>query len=147
MVIALPQKSSLTRRKKLGKRKTAKAAKEVAKKPAKREKREKRETAEAAKKVAKKIAENVVLIGRKPVMNYVVACLTFFNAGENEVVVKARGRAISTAVDTIELLRRAFVKDLGLKSIEIGTEEITRETGQTSNVSTIEITVGKDKPK
>jgi len=113
----------------------------------KRKKPEKREKAEAAKEVAKKPAENIVLIGRKPVMNYVVACLTFFNAGENEVVIKARGRAISRAVDTVELLRRAFVKDLGLKNIEIGTEEMTREGGQRSNVSTIEITVGKGESK
>ncbi len=97
----------------------------------------------APKEVAKKPTENVVFIGRKPVMNYVVACLTFFNSGEKEVTVKARGRAISRAVDTIELLRRAFVKDLGLRNIQIGTEEMTREEGQKSNVSTIEITVGK----
>jgi len=120
---------------------------EKKKKPKKLVKPEKREKAEAAKEVAKKPAENAVLIGRKPVMNYVVACLTFFNAGENEVVVKARGRAISTAVDTIELLRRAFVKGLGIKNIEIGTEEMTREEGQKSNVSTIEITVGKSESK
>jgi len=94
---------------------------------------------------AGKSAENVVLIGKKPVMNYVVACLTFFNAGEKEVVVKARGRAISRAVDTVELLRRAFVKDLELKDIQVGTQEITRLEGQKSNVSTIEITVAKAK--
>ncbi len=88
-------------------------------------------------------AENVVLIGRKPVMNYVVACITFFNAGEKQVVVKARGRAISRAVDTVELLRRAFVKNIEIENIEIGTEEITREEGQKSNISTIEITVTK----
>ncbi len=76
-------------------------------------------------------------------MNYVVACLTFFNSGEKEVVVKARGRAISRAVDTVELLRRAFVKDLRLKEIKIGTEEITRDEGKKSNVSTIEIAVSK----
>jgi len=99
------------------------------------------------KEVSEESAENVVLIGKKPVMNYVVACLTFFNAGEREVVVKARGRAISRAVDTVELLRRAFVKDLELKSIEIGTEEMTRSEGQRSNVSTIEITVVKAEPK
>ena len=86
--------------------------------------------------------ENVVFIGRKPVMNYVVACLTFFNAGESEIVVKARGRAISAAVDTVELLKRAFVKNLEHKSIEIGTEEITGE-GKSRNVSTIEITLIK----
>ena len=125
----------------------AKEKQEKRKKPEKPVKPEKRETAEPAKEVAKKPADNVVLIGRKPVMNYVVACLTFFNAGENEVVVKARGRAISTAVDTVELLRRAFVKDLGLKNIEIGTQEMIREGGQKSNVSTMEITVGKGKSK
>ena len=87
--------------------------------------------------------ENAVLIGRKPVMNYVVACITSFNAGEKQVVVKARGRAISRAVDTVELLRRAFVKDLEIKNIDIGTEEFVRAEGQKSNVSTIEITVAK----
>lgn len=112
-------------------------------KPEKSVEPEKKERAEVTKEVTKKLAENVVLIGRKPVMNYVVACLTFFNAGEKEVVVKARGRAICRAVDTVELLRRAFLKDLGLKNIEIGTEELTREGGQRSNVSTMEITVGK----
>ena len=86
---------------------------------------------------------NTVLIGRKPVMNYVVACLTFFNAGEEEVVVKARGRAISRAVDTVELLRRAFAKDLIVKKIDIGTEEVIRPEGTKSNVSTIEITLSK----
>jgi DNA-binding protein len=119
---------------------------EKKKKPKKLVKPEKRETAEAVKP-AEKPAENAVLIGRKPVMNYVLACLTLFNAGESEVVVKARGRAISTAVDTVELLRRAFVKGLGIKNIEIGTEEMTREEGQKSNVSTIEITVGKGESK
>ena len=96
---------------------------------------------------SKKQGDNVVLIGVKPVMNYVVACLTLFNSGEKEVVVKARGRAISRAVDTIELLRRAFVKGLKLKEIKIGTEEITREEGKKSNVSTIEIAVSKAESK
>ena len=86
-------------------------------------------------------SENVVLIGQKPVMNYVVACLTFFNSGEKNVSVKARGRSISKAVDTVELLRRAFVKDLELENITIGTEKFQREEGSTRNVSTIEINV------
>ncbi|MEM2911172.1 MAG: DNA-binding protein Alba [Candidatus Bathyarchaeia archaeon] len=89
------------------------------------------------------INENTVLIGKKPIMNYVVACLTFFNSGAQKVVIKARGRAISRAVDTVELLRRAFLKDLQLKDISIGTEEVTRGEGQKTNVSTIEITVSK----
>jgi len=86
-------------------------------------------------------SENTVFIGKKPVMNYVVACLTFFNSGANSVVVKARGRAISRAVDTVELLRRAFVKNVKIESIDMGTEEITREDNRKSNVSTMEITL------
>ncbi|NIN01161.1 MAG: DNA-binding protein Alba [candidate division Zixibacteria bacterium] len=76
-------------------------------------------------------------------MNYVVACITFFNSGEKEVVVKARGRAISRAVDTVELLRRAFVKDLEIKDIALGTQEIQGQEGGTRNISTMEITVVK----
>ena len=114
----------------MAQKKKAQKAKPVKKKPSKKVPRETR-------------AENVVLIGRKPVMSYVLACITFFNSGGKEVTVKARGRAISTAVDTIELLRRAFVKDLEVESINIDTEEIQREEGGTRNVSTIEITVAK----
>lgn len=91
--------------------------------------------------------ENVVLIGKKPVMNYVTACITFFNSGEKQVIVKARGRAICRAVDTVELLRRAFVKDLEVKRIDISTEELFRAEGQKSNVSTIEIAVSKAESK
>jgi archaea-specific DNA-binding protein len=91
--------------------------------------------------------ENVVLIGKKPVMNYVTACITFFNSGEKQVVVKARGRAISRAVDVVELLRRAFVKNLEINSINIDTEELFKIEGQKSNVSAIEITVAKAKPE
>ena len=81
-------------------------------------------------------------------MNYVTACITFFNTGEKQVTVKARGRAICRAVDTVELLRRAFIKDLEIKSIDISTEELVRaEGGQKSNVSTIEITITKAKTK
>jgi DNA-binding protein len=87
--------------------------------------------------------ENAVLIGKKPIMNYVVACMTYFNAGDNEVVVKARGRAISRAVDTVELLRRSFLKDLVIKQIRIGTQEVARVEGERTNVSTIEIAVLK----
>ena len=91
--------------------------------------------------------DNVVLIGKKPVMNYVTACITFFNSGEKQVVIKARGRAISRAVDTVELLRRAFVKDLEINYIDINTEELFKIEGQKSNVSTIEITVAKAETK
>lgn len=107
------------------------------------EKKRKREAAEKTTKATKaeQSKENIVFVGKKPVMNYVVACLTFFNSGTKKVVVKARGRSITRAVDTVELLRRAFLKDLQLQSINISTEEVTRDEGQKANVSAVEITV------
>jgi DNA-binding protein len=102
---------------------------------------------EATKHRGANKSNNVVLIGKKPIMNYVTACITFFNSGEKQVVVKARGRAISRAVDTIELLRRAFVKNLKINNINISTEELFRAEGEKSNVSTIEIIVAKSKPE
>ena len=48
--------------------------------------------------------ENIVYIGNKPVMNYVLAVVTQMNAGVSEVFLKARGRAISRAVDTAEIV-------------------------------------------
>lgn len=88
--------------------------------------------------------ENVVLVGSKPVMSYVVACMTVFNAGFKEVSIRARGRAISRAVDTVELLRRTFLKDLKVGSISIGTETIDSPDGRKINVSTIEIRLVKE---
>jgi len=109
------------------------------------EQKPKKEAAQKTRKATKNVQtnDNVVFIGKKPVMNYVIACMTFLSSGSKKVVLKARGRAISRAVDTVEVLRRSFAKDAGLKEIKIGTEEVTREKGQKSNVSTIEITLAK----
>lgn len=85
---------------------------------------------------------NVVLIGMKPVMNYIVACVTFLNQGVNSITLKARGNAISKAVDAVELLKRAFVKDLIINDIKIGTEVVQREN-RSSKVSSMEISIEK----
>ncbi|MEM3013901.1 MAG: DNA-binding protein Alba [Candidatus Bathyarchaeia archaeon] len=90
-----------------------------------------------------KSEENHILIGQKPVMKYVIACLTSFNVGSKRVVVKARGRAISRAVDTAELLRRVFMKDVVVEKIEIGTQELSSTDKPKSNVSTMEIVLTK----
>ncbi len=86
--------------------------------------------------------ENVVLIGSKPVMNYVIACLTLFNSGADEVIVKARGRAIERAIDAVEMLRRSFITDLEIKDINIDTQELQRR-GKQSSISTMEIIFSK----
>ena len=87
--------------------------------------------------------ENVIFIGNKPPMSYVLAVVTQFNSGSTEVIIKARGRAISRAVDAAEITRNRFVTDAKIKEIKIGTESITNEEGRTSNVSSIEIALSK----
>jgi DNA-binding protein Alba len=84
---------------------------------------------------------NAVLIGVKPVMNYVLACITLFHGGAKEVSVKARGRSIGRAVDVVEVVRRRFLPDVKVKKIGIGTQQMAprEEGGSPSNVSTIEI--------
>jgi DNA-binding protein len=85
--------------------------------------------------------ENTIYVGSKPPMSYVLAVVTQFNtSGSDEVVIKARGRAISRAVDTAEIVRNRFINDAIVKEIKISTETITNEEeGRTSNVSSIEI--------
>ena len=78
-------------------------------------------------------------------MNYVLACITLFHGGANEIYVKARGRAISRAVDVVEVTRRKFMPDVKVKKIGIGTDQLApfEEGGSPTNVSTIEITLAK----
>ncbi|TET70999.1 DNA-binding protein Alba [Candidatus Bathyarchaeota archaeon] len=83
---------------------------------------------------------NTVFIGRKPILNYVLACMTMFKSGQEEVLVKARGRSISTAVDVVEVMRNRFMTDLKIGDIIIGTEELTSpDRNKPTNVSAIEI--------
>ena len=94
----------------------------------------------------KRMDENVIYVGQKPPMSYVLAVITQFNSnGSDAVILKARGRAISTAVDTAEIVRNRFVKGAKLKEIKIGTESVTNEEGRNSNVSSIEICLTIDK--
>jgi len=84
-----------------------------------------------------------ILVGNKNVMSYVLACVTLFNKGAEEVVIKARGRLISRAVDVAEITRHRFLDQLVVKSIEIGTTTVQTDKGSDLNVSTIDITLAK----
>jgi DNA-binding protein len=86
--------------------------------------------------------DNVVYVGSKPVMNYVLAVTTQLN-NSKEVVLKSRGQAISRAVDAAEIVRNRFMPGVKVKNINISTEELTREDGTTMNVSAMEITLSK----
>ena len=88
--------------------------------------------------------ENIIYVGNKPVMNYVLAVVTQMNNGAEEVFLKARGRAISRAVDVAEIVRNRFIHDVDIFNIEISTEEIENSEGNKTNVSTIEIQIKKD---
>ncbi len=106
------------------------------------------ETKEAGTTEKSRTDENVIYVGHKPPMSYVLAVVTQFQgSGSDEVIIKARGRSISTAVDTAEIVRNRFITDAKLKEIKIGTESITNEEGRTSNVSAIEIYLTKKKHK
>ena len=89
----------------------------------------------------------IVFIGSKPPMNYVLAIITSLSASNaKEITLKARGRAITTAVDVAEITRNRFIKDLKVSKIAIGTEEMPAREGEnrTRMVSTIDITLTKE---
>lgn len=103
------------------------------------------EKAEKPKKEVKKerADDNVIYIGRKPSMSYVLAVITQFTDGRKEVHIKARGRAISRAVDVAEIVKNRFINEVKVKNIQIGTEERTLEDGSKVNVSTMDIILTK----
>ena len=86
---------------------------------------------------------NTIFVGSKPVMNYVLAVVTQFNEGNNGVVLRARGKAISRAVDTAEIVRNRFVPDSDVTDIQISTEEIENFNNEKTNISIIEISMEK----
>ena len=87
--------------------------------------------------------KNTIFIGSKPVMNYVLAVVTQFNEGVDVVCIRARGRAISRAVDTAEIVRNRFFTDAVVCDIHISTEEIENYDNHLTNVSIIEIYIKK----
>lgn len=88
--------------------------------------------------------DNVVYIGKKPTMSYVMAVLTSINRGDTEgVVLKARGKSITTAVDVAEIVRNRYMTDLAKPEIQIETEKIA-DGEQTRNVSCITITLCRE---
>ena len=86
--------------------------------------------------------ENTIFIGNKPVMNYVLAVVTQFNEYDS-VTLRARGKAISRAVDTAEIVRNSFVQEADVADIQISTEEVENYNNEKTNVSIIEILIEK----
>lgn len=87
--------------------------------------------------------ENIIYVGNKPVMNYVLAVVTQINNGSSEINLKARGRAISRAVDVAEIVKNKLA-NIDIYNITTCTEEISNEDGTTTNISAIELNLRKD---
>ena len=109
-------------------------------------------TQKKQQKGVKKMTENadVIFVGNKPPMSYVLAIITSLSSGNlKEITLKARGQAITTAVDVAEITRNRFVKDLKVSKIAIGTAEMPPREGENKSrmVSTMEITMSKEKAK
>lgn len=87
--------------------------------------------------------DNTVFIGSKPASVYVQAVAAQFESGSTAVVIKARGKAISKAVDVAEIVRRRQVRDAEVADISIGTEEVVAEDGRTLRVSSMAIVLSR----
>lgn len=83
--------------------------------------------------------DNVVFVGKKYTKEYMWAVVTQFHQGAKEVVIKARGKLISKAVDVAEGVKNKFMPDVQVKDVKIMTEQLTSEDGTKTNVSAIEI--------
>jgi len=79
-------------------------------------------------------------------MNYCLAVLTSLKDEGSSVMLKARGRAISTAVDVAEITKNRFKENLTVENIDIGTEELESPEGRMRNVSTITIVLKNSEP-
>jgi len=84
--------------------------------------------------------EAIIYIGNKPPMRYVTAMITAYNQQDvDSITIKARGRAISRAVDVAEITRNRFITGLETPAIEIDTEQLPALDGGTRGVSSIAI--------
>ncbi|MFQ3275584.1 MAG: DNA-binding protein [Candidatus Nanohaloarchaea archaeon] len=88
--------------------------------------------------------DNTVYVGSKPAMSYVLAVVTQFNEGHETVHVKARGKAISRAVDVAEMVRSKFEETAEVDEISIDTDQIETDEGDELNVSSIQINLTQD---
>jgi len=83
--------------------------------------------------------DNIIFIGAKAPMNYVVAVLTEFKKN-NQVVLKARGKTIGKAVETAEIVRKKFLTNVEVIEIKIDTEHIIdNKTQRPMDIPAIEI--------
>ena len=87
--------------------------------------------------------KNIIYVGKKDTMAYVLAVISQFNQGIPEIHVKARGRSISKAVDITQIVKNRFMPNMLIKSIDVSTEDVASDDGRMSKVSSMDITISK----
>jgi DNA-binding protein len=92
-----------------------------------------------AKQPRQTAQENFVYVGKKNIMSYVLAVVTQFNQGLPEVHLKARGKAISRAVDVTQIVKNRFMPEMNIKSVSFSTEEMVSEDGRPTKVSSMDV--------
>ena len=88
---------------------------------------------------------NKIIIGSKPLTNYVIACITIFNSGSDKVILRARGKAINNLVEVFLLLKNSFFKDIKITSVNIDCDEITFDDGKRVFLPVLELFLSKTK--
>lgn len=101
------------------------------------------EKPETVKQERRETDRNIVYVGSKPFMNYVTGVVMQFNSGMNKVIIKARGKYISRAVDIEEVVKNRFMQGVKLDSVKIGSDEFKNREGRTVRASTVELTLSK----
>jgi archaea-specific DNA-binding protein len=93
--------------------------------------------------VRQSTSSNEIFIGKKPLMTYVTATLVQL-ANEPTVVIKARGKSITRAVDVAQIIVKRM-DTLGYKigPIKLGSETVQSDDGKVRNVSTIELPISR----
>ena len=87
---------------------------------------------------------NLVIVGtKKPILNYVTACITAFNSGEQKIKLRARGKAINNVVEVSNLLKNKFINNVKIADIKINGEEVIAPDGKNIRLPFMEITLNK----
>jgi len=85
-------------------------------------------------------SEAVILVGKKPTTNYVIATVMQFNQGTKRVVLKARGAAVARAVAAAVMVRDRFLPGkVKVADVKLLSDKITGQAGRERTVAAIEV--------
>jgi len=86
---------------------------------------------------------SVVFIGQKPMMNYVLAAGKRLTGNGSSVLIQARGKSISKAVDVALITVDRSNGEVRMGEIRINTEVLPGADGNPLNVSSIKISLSR----